>query len=166
MHILEGSDGQRIVTSSKNCVRTEEDGTGVYADHVTKKQYRVSFSDRKLVESTDLEDSLDGKKQELVELISNVLRKYLDEFFSKGSHLYGRKLSRSLCPRKFTSLRFQLQDFESGEQIVVSWLLSAGFWNSEWTLDLDSNKVSGGVSLFSYLFEESNNLFFNDDRTE
>jgi predicted secreted acid phosphatase len=43
---------------------------------------------------------------------------------------------------------------------------SSGYWNSEWTLNTAESKVDGAVRLFAYLHEESNNLFFNDERTE
>lgn len=112
MHILESSEGQKVVLSNKNLIRIEEDGTGVYGDSITKKQYRVSYSERKLVECIDSDENLDGKKQDLVDLISTVLKKYLEEFFSKGSHQYGRKNLYSLFLWKCASFRFQLEDFE------------------------------------------------------
>lgn len=95
LQVLEGSDGQRIVTSKNNFVKLEEDGTGIYADHIAKKQFRVNYSDRNLQGSSDIEEGLEEKKQELVDLISNPLKKYLQEFFSQGSHLYGSASSIS-----------------------------------------------------------------------
>lgn len=118
MNILEGSEGQKVVLSVRNFIRVEEDGTGVYADHITKKLYRVNYSTRQLVDTTDVEDSLDGKVQDLVEVISAVLRKYLEEFFSQGSHIYGSKDLKSLLHGFKTSLRFQLQDSQQREQVV------------------------------------------------
>jgi hypothetical protein len=93
IHILEGSEGEKVIISAKNLIRIEEDGIGLYGDHITNKQYRVDFTERKLIECSQLDDVLESKKQELVEVISNVLKKYLEEFFSKGSHLYGKKNS-------------------------------------------------------------------------
>lgn len=78
------------MTSSKNFIKSNEEGLGIYVDHATKKQYKVDYSTRKLIESIPVDKELDQKSQELVDVMAGGLKKYLDEFFSKNSHLYGR----------------------------------------------------------------------------
>lgn len=111
MNLLEGEGEAKLVTSTKNFKCSEEEGFGIYVDHASKNQYKVDYSSRKLIEVTPLTEELNSKSQELVDVIGMGLKKYLEEFFSKNSHLYGTKRSFfSLLQWRYAQFRLHSED--------------------------------------------------------
>lgn len=88
--MVSNEDGtEKLVVSAANRVSEQEDGTTVYSDISALKHHTVCFTQRKIIQSTEYEESDPSDTQTVANRVAAGLKRYLDEFFSKNSGSFG-----------------------------------------------------------------------------